>query len=100
MTNASDTSVTESSACADIDVTEPLVQQCNLSPCKVYTWNVGEWGPCNATCGGMPIPLANCSVDMLAAVVMLATSGPCCVYLCIFGKCERLGVLHFTGEAV
>ena len=52
MANASDTSVIESSACAHISVDGPLMQQCNLSPCEVYTWSVEEWGTCNDTCGG------------------------------------------------
>ena len=52
MANASDTSVVESSACAHISVGGPLQQQCNLSPCEVYTWSVEEWGACNVTCGG------------------------------------------------
>ncbi|KAL0020441.1 hypothetical protein WJX77_003488 [Trebouxia sp. C0004] len=52
MANASDTSATEQSACAHISVDEPLLQQCNLSPCEVYTWYVGDWGTCSASCGG------------------------------------------------
>ncbi len=52
MANASDTSATEQSACAHVSVDEPLMQQCNLSPCEVYTWNVSDWGACNVSCGG------------------------------------------------
>ncbi len=68
MADASDTSATEQSACAHISVDEPLMQQCNLSPCEVYTWNVSDWGTCNASCGGRA---ASSCLSSLLQIVML-----------------------------
>ena len=68
MANASDTSATEQSACAHISVDEPLMQKCNVGPCEVYTWNVSDWGACNASCGGRA---ASCCLSSLLQIVVL-----------------------------
>ena len=67
MANASDTSAIEQSTCAHISVDEPLMQQCNLSPCEVYIWNVSDWGACNASCGGRA---ASCCLSPLLQVIV------------------------------
>ncbi len=66
MANASDTSVTGKSLCANVSVDEALEQQCNLSPCQVYTWDVGNWSSCNTTCGGKALALE--ALDCMYAV--------------------------------
>ena len=30
----------------------PLHQQCNVQPCELFTWEIGTWSNCSATCGG------------------------------------------------
>ncbi|KAL3159879.1 Thrombospondin type 1 repeats protein [Trebouxia sp. C0009 RCD-2024] len=52
LANASDASVAQPSVCADLPMPEPLVRQCNLSPCEIHTWSVGPWGACTAPCQG------------------------------------------------
>ena len=52
MGNASDTSVADASVCAGVPLSQPLEVPCNVRPCEVYTWSVGAWSACDATCGG------------------------------------------------
>lgn len=55
MADASNASVAQMSVCGDVPMQEPLVRQCNLGPCDIYSWSVGTWEACSAPCGGVPL---------------------------------------------
>ncbi|KAA6425234.1 MAG: hypothetical protein FRX49_04729 [Trebouxia sp. A1-2] len=99
MANASDTSAIEQSTCAHISVDEPLMQQCNLSPCEVYIWNVA----------------ASCSSGVVDAQQQCCPSGvldnniTCCElgsaldgagWCCPEGTLDSCGVCNGAGKAV
>jgi len=65
---------------------------CNAQSCSTYTWSVGDWTSCSATCGGglqtrslkctaagslTPVSMASCDLYHIPATAQYCNTGPC-----------------------